>query len=112
MTGRNNLRKIPGTTELLGIVITSDPFYLANSALKEYSNSSTTPSLVLSLADLEFWATLPKDEAIRQFIRIIHDDQLSKGNFTQSLLRLHVATTRHNPILAKAWEHYRFIEDL
>lgn len=88
--------------------MTCEPFYLANSRLPEYGRSSTTPSLVMSLRDLEQWVIAQPDQALEELIAALkHVDQRTWGfSRTMSADR----SGRRNPILDAAWHRYDFEE--
>ncbi|MDV6247238.1 hypothetical protein [Rhodococcus opacus] len=100
--------QFPVDRPIVGVAVTSEPFYLGNSTLDEYGSASTIPSLVVSLRDLEYWVCMPAEEAVGTLLGILNDPERRTWALHQALGEL-----RHlgrNPILDAAWREYDFIE--
>ncbi|MDH6283972.1 hypothetical protein [Prescottella agglutinans] len=100
--------KFPVDRPLVGIAVTSEPFYLGNSTLEEYGTHSTIPSMVASLRDLEYWVCLPAAEAVDKLLAVLDDPERRTWAFHQALGNLR--DLGRNPILDAAWREYDFIE--
>lgn len=100
--------QFPEDRPIVGIAVTSEPFYLGNSTLDEYGTHSTIPSLVASLRDLEYWVCLPAAEAVDKLLSILDDQERRTWALHQALGEL--PDLGRNPILDAAWHEYDFID--
>ncbi|WP_218835185.1 hypothetical protein [Rhodococcus sp. ACPA1] len=100
--------QFPVDRPIVGIAVTSEPFYLGNSTLDEYGSASTIPSLAVSLRDLEYWVCMPAAEAVDTLLGILNDPERRTWALHQALGELR--DLGHNPILDAAWREYDFVE--
>lgn len=100
--------QFPIDRPIIGMAVTAEPFYLGNSTLVEYGSPSTTPSIAVSLRELEHWVCLPADEAIGKLLEVLTDDERRTWALSQALCD--VAKPLRNPILDKAWHEFDFVE--
>lgn len=96
----------PDDRPIIGLAVTCEPFYLGNSTLVEYGTSSTIPSLVLSLRELEHWVCQPAPEAVNKLLEILNDPERRTWSFGVALGEL---PKTHNPILDAAWKKSDFL---
>nr|WP_296778974.1 nuclease-related domain-containing protein [Rhodococcus sp. (in: high G+C Gram-positive bacteria)] len=99
--------QFPTDRPIVGLAVTCEPFYLANSTFDEYGKASTIPSMVLSLRELEHWVCRPATEAVDALLAILRDPERRTYSFGIALGAL---PSVHNPILAEAWKQYDFLE--
>ena len=91
---------IPHDRPRIGIVVTGEPYYLANSPwMRDLLKESPFPTLTASLRDIEFLASLPLDEVERQLVEIAHDPERSTWNLGNAIKD--VPERRRNKILQK-----------
>ncbi|CCQ18366.1 MULTISPECIES: hypothetical protein [unclassified Rhodococcus (in: high G+C Gram-positive bacteria)] len=100
--------QFPTDRPIVGLAVTCEPFYLANSTFDEYGRASTIPSMVLSLRELEHWVCQPAAEAVDVLLAILRDPERRTYPFGVALGAL---PSVHNPILAEAWKQYDFLEN-
>jgi hypothetical protein len=93
---------------IVGVTVTSEPFYLGNSGLVEYGTDSTIPSVALSLRDVEHWTAMRADDAVDALLDIVNDPDRKTWSFSNALAA-HGAVGR-NSILERAWQHYDFLD--
>ncbi len=99
---------IPSDRPIVGITVTSEPFYLGNSKLVEYGNSSITPSISLSLRDLEYWTSLSSGAAVDALLEVLYDQEKQTWSFSAALKDEKNDNAR-NPILDEAWKRFDFV---
>lgn len=96
---------VPRDRPRIGIIVTNEPYYLANSPLvREMLTEVPFPTLTASLRDIEFLVTLPLNEVERQLVAIANDRERSTWNLGNSLDAS--ARSKRNVILQDAWEAY------
>ncbi len=100
--------QFPTDRPIIGLAVTCEPFYLANSTFDEYGTASTIPSMVLSLRELEHWVCQPASEAVDALLEILQDPERRTYSFGIAPGAL---PSVHNPILAEAWKQYDFLEN-
>jgi len=93
---------------IVGLVVTAEPFYLANSRLPEYGAPSSIPSLVVSLRELEHWVTMTPEAALDKLLETLEHEQRKTWPFAQAL-DMKPGQVR-NPILDEAWDQYAFTD--
>lgn len=99
------LEGIPADRRIVGLVVTSDPFFFANAKLPEYDLVEyETSTLVASVRDIEHLTSLPSDQAIATLIEIFDDEERSRWDLGQALRGKPVE--RH-PVANKAWDRIR-----
>lgn len=102
---------IPRDRRRVGIVVTAEPYYLANSPLmRSHLTGAPFPTLTASLRDLEFLVCLPPEEIERQILAIIQDPERSTWGLGHALKD--VTVRGHNRVLLSAWESYPWIDPL
>lgn len=93
---------------IVGVIVTAEPFYLANSRLAEYGKPSSIPSVVMSLRELEYWVTPPAEDAVDALLATLDDEERRTWAFGRAI-GIKPGALR-NPILEEAWEQYAFID--
>ncbi|WP_157079084.1 hypothetical protein [Herbiconiux solani] len=95
----------------LGMIVTSEPFYLGNAELPEYGAIGQTPRLVLSLRELEQLVCFPAELVVAHLLPILDDPDQRRWSFNNTLTQLrNSASPISNPILLKATEECAFLE--
>jgi hypothetical protein len=93
---------IPDDRPMIGLLVTSDPLYLANSPfVTRHLPSTAVPTLTASLRELEALVTLPSNELGSTLLRIATDPEFSTWNLATALRD---TPTRRNPLLEEAWD--------
>lgn len=100
--------QFPADRPIIGLAVTCEPFYLANSTFDEYGANSSIPSLVISLRELEHWVCLPASDAVGKLLDVLADPERRTWLFSAALGEM-IGATR-NSILDEAWTHYDFID--
>jgi len=103
------LSHVPSDRPILGMVVTAEPFYLANSGIPEYHFQSLTPSLVVSLRELETWVCLSPTRAVDFLSEVLADPE--KRTWAMSSAMSTDERVRRNPILDDAWSQYSFLSE-
>lgn len=98
--------RFPIDRPIVGMAVTTEPFYLGNSALEEYGKRSDIPSMVVSLRDLEYWVCLPASQAVAMFLGILDDPERRTWALHTALRPLQ--GLGKNPILDAAWRRLDF----
>ena len=96
---------IPADRPIIGLAVTGEPFYLANSTLPEYGAPSRTPSMVLAVREVELLVGAPDasaDSVVQHLLRVVLDPLLRTQVFSTTLPN-RLGEIR-NPILDEAWE--------
>lgn len=107
---RNNhqaFEHIPKDRPIVGVVTTTEPFYLAGTPFQGFASSGVVPVTNLSLRDLEVLVTLPEPEAAALVVEHAHptgEGGRFAGAFDEETRK------RKNPILAEAWTHFDFLD--
>lgn len=102
--------RIPDDRPIVGVVVTSEPFYLGNSTLVEYGEGSRIPSIAMSLRDLEHWACLEPAIALNVLLDVVLDQEQRTWSFSSALQQRGLLDrSRRNPILDEAWKAYAFL---
>ena len=94
---------IPIDRPILGVIVTAEPFYLANTPwVRDLTEEPPVPTVVASLRDLEFLVTLPSEVLQSRLLGI------ARGTVPGWELRtvLEGADLDKNTILKDAWESY------
>lgn len=104
--------QFPNDRPIIGVVVTAEPFYLANSTMAEYGQQSRIPSITMSLRELEHWVCLPPDVAVSKLLEVLQDPDLSTWSFSQALDQAlgDLPDLPRNPILDEAYKHYDFLD--
>jgi hypothetical protein len=92
---------IPGHLPIVGMAVTSEPFYLANIGLTEWGPRGQTPTVVASTRDIEHFVTHPGPDAIDLLLEIFADNERRTWDFGQAIKRH--ATGLRNPVSERAW---------
>jgi hypothetical protein len=106
--GAPGFSSIPADRAIVGMAVTSEPFYLGNSKLIEYGTASDTPSISLSLRDLERWTSMTPDAAVRALLDVLFDEDMKTWSFSIALKDNPDAQGR-NPILDHAWHQFDYM---
>lgn len=95
---------IPTDRPRIGIVVTGEPHYLANSLwMREMLDTAPFPTLTASIREIEALSALPLDEIERQLLAVANDADRSTWNLANSLDTSH---SDHHPLLQRAWDSY------
>ena len=92
---------------VVGLIVTAEAIWMANSGVPEYGTQGDTPTMVLSLADLEGLVCLPTEELSSRLARVFTNEARRGWNFPQAFgagLR-----ARDNPILKEANARANFL---
>jgi len=108
--GHEAFRHIPTDRPLIGLTITAEPFYLANSGLPEYGHRGEVPTMVGSLRDLEELVRLPADEIGKRLHAIATDPNLQKGRLIAGIGD--VSHRPDNAILDAAWRTFDLLGEV
>lgn len=96
---------VPSDRPRIGLVVTAEPYYLANSPMvRRLLPNTETPILTASLRDLERLVGLPAATIETQLLRIIHDPERSTWTLSSALRD--VRDGERSPILKRAWDSY------
>lgn len=98
---------IPADRPIIGVAVTSEPFYLANSRIDEYGTPSEIPSTVMSLRELEAWVTLRPSESVDALLEIMADEEKRTWTISTAMKR---TSRARNPILERAWKNFDYID--
>jgi len=97
--------RIPVDRPKIGIIVTAEPYYLANSPMvRELLPHSETPILTASLRDLEHLVCLPSATVAEQLLSIVEDPERSTWMLRSALKG--IEAERRNAILDAAWAAY------
>lgn len=101
---------IPSDRPRVGVVVTGEPYYLANSPwTRDLLTATPFPTLTASLRDIEFLAGLPLDEVELQLVQIANDPERSTWSLGNALDK---ARGSRSSVLQRAWEAYPWPEAL
>ncbi|WP_136709738.1 hypothetical protein [Agromyces sp. H66] len=101
-SGHQSFAPLAGGRQVIGLIITAEPFYLLSLS---HSNllASGTPTLLGSLRDLEHLMTLDGPEAMEQ-LRAIASDPEKRTWPLGNALDTPPNSVAHNPILESVWD--------
>jgi hypothetical protein len=97
---------IPNDRPVIGIVLTSEPFYLANSTLWQFGPPSKTPSIVVSLRELEQLVCYPREAMVAHLLHLVLETKERSWSISSTFKDLPAPS--RNVILDKAFARYRF----
>jgi hypothetical protein len=99
---------IPTDRPIIGVIVTAEPFYLANAAiaLPEYGDVGQTGSQVVSLRELEHLVCLRESTVIDILQSAIADPE--KRTWSLASVLEDYGPLPKNPILNHAWSQYNF----
>ncbi|WEK12965.1 MAG: hypothetical protein P0Y48_10895 [Candidatus Microbacterium phytovorans] len=100
--GDSALSQMLGRRQVIGLIVTAEPFYLLAQAHSSELIAGI-PTLLGSLRDLEHWTTLPAGEAVRQLTSIATDPERRTWPLGNAL-DVPPNSTTHNSILESVWE--------
>lgn len=102
---------IPSDRPRVGVIVTGEPFYLANSPWMRdrMAHEAPFPTLTASLRDIEFLSGLPLEEVERQLVNIANDPERSTWHLGNALDK---ASGGRSPVLQRAWDAYPWPEAL
>lgn len=106
--------EIPKDRKRLGLVVTAEPFYYANSlGIRQILPVAKVPTMVASLRDIELLSVLSEDELDQVFDGIWLDPELSTWNLTNAMKEvIPVAASRRNRLIDEAYmKVFNFIPD-
>jgi hypothetical protein len=100
-SGRVEFQRYSTGKKLIGIVVTLEPFYLANSGLfLEYEQDSGLPILQASAAEIEELVLIEPQKLSELLLKIVSDFELARQDLTNSAKDYF--SDRHNPFLLEA----------
>lgn len=104
--------QFPNDRPIVGVVVTAEPFYLANSTFTEYGVGSRIPSLTMSLRELETWVCVPAEVAVDSLLKVLGDPERRSWPFDMALREIldDAVEPSRNPILDEAWKQYDFLD--
>lgn len=105
--GNPAFRHIPSDRPIVGLTITAEPFYLANSGLPEYGHPGSVPTMVGSLRDLEEIVRLPAKEIGSRLQAVATDPSRQNGRLISGIGD--VSHRPDNQILDAAWRSFDFV---
>lgn len=107
---RNNhpaFEAIPKDRPVVGVITTTEPFYLAGTPFQGFTSTGEVPVTNLSLRDLEVLVTLTETEAAALVIQHAHpagEGGRFGGAFDEKTRKA------RNPILERAWHAFDFLD--
>ena len=102
---------IPPGLPRIGIIVTGEPYYLANSTwMRDLLKQVPFPTLTASLRGIEFLAGLPLHEVERQLVEIANDPERSTWNLGNAIED--APEHRGNKLLQRAWDSYPWLDSL
>lgn len=105
-TNHPALKHVPADRPRIGISVTAEPYYLANSDwVRDLLNDAPIPTLIASLRDLETLVTLQASDVSEQLLRIANDPE-HKTWFLQTALVETGTVQGDNPLLQTAFDNY------
>lgn len=100
---------IPHDRPHIGIIVTGEPYYLANSGwMRDLLNEAPFPTLTASLREIEQLSGLSLHQVEEQLIRIANDANHSTWSLGTALKD--VPGHRRSPVLERAWQAYPWID--
>lgn len=99
---------IPNDRPIVGLVVTSEPFYLGNALIPENGRPSETPSHVVSLAELEQLVCYEEDQIVPELLELARDPKQREWSMATTFMRL--PTPKRNPILDRAYKRFDLID--
>jgi hypothetical protein len=94
---------------VVGLIVVAEAIWLANSGVPEYGSQGATPTMVLSLAELEGLVCLPTAELSSRLITTFTNEERRGWSFTQAFgPGLHA---QNNPIIRKAGARAQFLRE-
>ncbi|MEU4450106.1 hypothetical protein AB0F44_02190 [Nocardioides sp. NPDC023903] len=104
--GRPEFAHIPTDRPLVGILVTAEPFYMANTpwVRDEVLSRGDIPITVASLSDIERMVCLSTDDVERRLLKMINDPERMMHPLDVGMDL--VGEVLRNPILEAAWDGY------
>lgn len=99
---------LPNDRPVIGLVVTSEPFYLGNALIPENGRPSDTPSHVISLAELEHLVCYREDQIVPELLQLAQDPKQREWSMATTFKRL--PTPPRNPILDGAYRRFDLID--
>ncbi|MBT8162594.1 MULTISPECIES: hypothetical protein [Arthrobacter] len=89
ISGNSSFAAIPRDRPIIGLLITAEPCYLANTTdIRAALPETKIPILAASLPDIEHLATLPGEVLGDIFVRIVNDPELMTYDLSNSIRQL------------------------
>lgn len=103
------LAHIPADRPIVGLVVTAEQFYLANSRLPPYGTQGRTPTMVASLHGLELLTRLPVEKLGPRLLGILEGERA-----TWMLERAlgDISGLERNRVLTEAWDRFTDIRKI
>jgi len=99
---------IPSDQPRIGIVVTAEPFYTANSQfMREKMNTCPIPTIIASLREIEHIVCIDPADLEGRLVAVVHDPERSTWNLSSSIPPS-PGESPHNPILEAAFRQYRW----
>jgi len=99
------LAHIPRDRPRIGMIVTAEPYYLANTPMvRSLLPATTLPVLTASLRDLEHTVDLGLDRIEQEIVAIANDPERSTWQLGVALGD--APSERRNPVLDRAWDSY------
>ena len=106
----DRFKHIPNDRPRVGIIVTGEPYYLANSTwMRDRVAPSPIPTIVASLRDIEHLAGLPLHQVEAQLVAIANDPERSTWNLSTALKDN--PEQGRSPVLQRAWDNYPWLEE-
>lgn len=103
---------LPTGVPVVGLVVTTEPFYLANSQwVRQHLRETTFPTLVASMRDLEHLVSLPAEAIEEHLLEIANDEERSTWDLSTALRDIPPGVMGRNRILDEAWNTYPMPDD-
>lgn len=99
---------VPKGRPIIGLVVTSEPFYLGNALIPENGRPSDTPSHVVSLAELEQLVCYNEDQIIPELLELARDPKQREWSMATTFKRL--PAPPRNSILDRAYKRFDLID--
>ncbi|MCU1579983.1 MAG: hypothetical protein JWP19_2187 [Rhodoglobus sp.] len=110
--GQPEFAHIPTDRPLVGLLVTSEPFYIGNVNTAENGPTPDTPMLVVSLRELEQLVCFPIEVAMPHLLRVIDDADQKHWNLATTFKDMSkIATPVRNPLLAEAFKAFDFKDE-
>lgn len=106
----DRFKHIPNDRLRIGIIVTGEPHYLANSDwMRQRLDPTPIPTLVASLRDIEQLAGLPLHHVETQLTAIANDPERSTWTLDTALND--APDQGRSPVLQRAWDSYPWVAD-
>jgi hypothetical protein len=102
-------RHIPGDRPMIGLIVTSDPFYMSNTPfLGKHLRQADIPTLYASMRELEHLVSLPPEQIALTLLSIATDAERATWHLGSALKD---APHHQNTILDAAWQKLSWVSE-